>query len=114
MPVSSSTIKDCERGSLHPIVLSGEVVVPVTLLEITSVPKVLLTLLSSNSCLCSILALRIEIIFSWTVSRTPDAEYGSSAIVVARFWSLSSSLTKVKTCVPVSNFGWLILFGFGI
>ena len=112
-PVSSSTKKDCARGSYQPIIVSVEVWL-ITWDPTTSVPRLSFTFLSWNSCLCSTLAFLTEIIFSWTVSKVPDAVNASSAIVLATLGSLSTSLVKVKTLVPVSNLGWLTEFGFGI
>ena len=112
-PVLSSTKNDCANGSYHPTIRS-EVSPPITCVEITCVPVVLETALSSNSCLFWIRAFLTEIIFSWTVSKVPLEVNPSSAIVVATFWSFESLLIIVKTLDPVSNFGWTLIFGFGM
>ena len=111
-PVASSTKNDCANGSYHPVIRS-EVFLPSTCVEITCVPVVLETALSSNSCLFSIRAFLTEIIFSWTVSKVPLEVNPSSAIVVATFWSFESLFINVKTLDPVSNFGWTLIFGLG-
>ena len=122
----SSTKNDCASGSYHPIIgsnipikLSGcsttiVWVCDITVLPTTWVPKDLLTFLLPNSCLFSTLAFLTEIIFSCTVSRVPEDENDSSATVVAKFWLLFWSFTKVKVFIPASNRGWFILLGFGI
>ena len=83
------------------------------MLPISSVPRSLLTFLSWNCCLCSTLAFLIEIIFSWTVSRVPEEVNDSSPNVVALSGLLFSSFVRENNFVPVSNRGWLRLFGFG-
>ena len=112
IPLSSSTKNDWAKGSYHELILLLPSVVVVSC-PTSVVPRLSSTFLSWNSCLCSILAFLIERIFSWTVSNVPEAVYVSSVRVVALFGSLSGSLVNVKTLVPVSNLGWLILFGLG-
>ena len=112
-PTSSSTKNDCARGSYHPII-PCLCVCAITLLLTTWDPVVLAIALSSNVCLFSILAFLTDIIFSWTVSKVPLEENPSSAIVDARFWSFKLLFTNVKVLLPVSNLGWIFVFGFGI
>ena len=113
IPVSSSTKKDCASGSYQPTSLSSNGPL-VTLTEVISLPRVLLTFLSWNSALCCSLAFLTEIIVSWTVSKVPAAVYVSDAVVEESSKLLSLLLVKVKRLLPVSNLGKLTPFGFGI
>ena len=61
----------------------------------------------------SILAFLTDIIFSWTVSKIPDASKFSTAVVVASLILFWLSSIKVNTFLPVSNFGFTFIFGFG-
>ena len=113
IPVSSSTVKDCARGSYH----VGSLIV-VLVFEPIAPPEEEDddedTAIDSNSCLFWILAFLTETIFSWTVSMVPSEINPSSAIVVAAFWSFRLLFTKVKTLFPVANLGLSKIFGFGI
>ena len=77
-------------------------------------PVNVLTALSSLLGLVWIIAFRVEIIFSWTVSNVPSAEYLASPYVSVFSWLLLVLSIIVRVFVPVSNIGWLPLFGFGI
>ena len=114
-PPSSVTWKDCANGSyqksLLPVSACAELIASVF---ITLEPVNVLVLLSSLVGLVWIIAFRVEIIFSWTVSNVPEAVYWSSPNESVFSWSLVLLSIIVNVFVPVSNLGWLPLFGFGI
>ena len=112
-PSCSSIVNDWAKGS--PLFLHLHVCLFVTLVVTHSVPTVLLVSRCSDISSVIILAFRVAIIVSWTVSRNPCEAKLSVAVddgwVSALFWA---SLVNLNSFTPAVNLGTLLILGSGI